>query len=60
LAYPILNFFGSFGMQKYRRNKRNYEKKYDKQFKIVFEAIKKLLDKDVKPISKIGFRTGAR
>lgn len=36
------------------------EKKYDKQFKIVFEAIKRLLDKDVEPISKIGFRTNAR
>lgn len=35
------------------------EKKYDKQFKVVFEAIKRLLDKDVKPISKIGFRTNA-
>ncbi len=33
------------------------EKKYDRQFKIVFEAIKKLLDKDAQPVGKIGFRS---
>ena len=32
------------------------EKKYDKKFSKVFEAIGKLLDKDAKPLSKIGFR----
>jgi len=48
------------GNKELREKIEAMEKKYDKQFKIVFEAIKKLLDKDVKPISKIGFRTGAR
>ena len=31
------------------------EEKYDKQFKIVFEAIKQLLKEDEKPERKIGF-----
>jgi len=31
------------------------ERKYDKQFKIVFEAIKQLLEADEKPKKKIGF-----
>jgi hypothetical protein len=33
----------------------NMEKKYDKQFKIVFEAITQLLETDEKPKKKIGF-----
>jgi len=33
----------------------NMEKKYDENFKIVFEAIKQLLDNDDKPKRKIGF-----
>lgn len=31
------------------------EKRYDKQFKIVFEAIKHLLEEEVKPKNKLGF-----
>ena len=31
------------------------ERKYDKQFQIVFEAIKQLLDEDEKPKRKIGY-----
>jgi Na+-transporting NADH:ubiquinone oxidoreductase subunit NqrB len=31
------------------------ERKYDKQFKIVFDAIKTLLDTPVKKTRKIGF-----
>ena len=31
------------------------EKKYDENFQIVFEAIKQLLDEEVKPIKKIGY-----
>ncbi len=31
------------------------EKKYDQQFQIVFEAIKQLLETDVKPRKQIGF-----
>ena len=33
----------------------NLEKKYDTQFQIVFEAIKKLIEPEVKPKRKIGF-----
>ena len=33
------------------------EKKYDKQFKIVFQAIYKLMDEEEKPRRQIGFRT---
>ena len=31
------------------------EKKYDQQFQIVFEAIKELLETELKPTKKIGF-----
>jgi hypothetical protein len=31
------------------------EKKYDKQFRIVFEAITQLIEKDEKPKKKIGY-----
>ena len=34
------------------------EKKYDKQFQIVFEAIKRLVEPEVKPKRKIGFYAG--
>ena len=34
------------------------EKKYDNQFRVVFEAIKRLIATDSKPLSQIGFRTG--
>ena len=33
------------------------EKKYDKNFKIVFEAIKQLLIEDAKPEAEIGFKS---
>ncbi|MBU4332023.1 ORF6N domain-containing protein [Patescibacteria group bacterium] len=32
------------------------EKKYDKQFRVVFEAIKRLLDKKSEPTKEIGFK----
>ena len=35
----------------------NMEKKYDSQFQIVFEAIKKLIEPELKPKRKIGFYT---
>ncbi len=38
-----------------RRKIETMEKKYDHQFRIVFEAIKKLLDPPEKPKGKIGF-----
>jgi len=38
-----------------REKIENMEKKYDYQFKVVFEAIKKLLDSPEKPKSTIGF-----
>jgi len=38
-----------------KRKLESMEKKYDKQFKIVFEAIKQLLEADEKPKKKIGF-----
>ncbi len=37
------------------RKLKQMEKKYDEQFQIVFEAIKKLLETDEKPGKKIGF-----
>ena len=33
----------------------NLEKKYDAQFQIVFEAIKKLIEPELKPKRKLGF-----
>ena len=41
-----------------RRQIKRMEKKYDQQFKVVFEAIKQLLDKERKPKRKIGFTSG--
>ena len=38
-----------------KRKIEDMEKKYDKQFQIVFEAIKKLIEPEVKPKRKIGF-----
>ena len=37
------------------RNVANLEKKYDEQFRIVFEAITQLIEKDEKPKKKIGY-----
>lgn len=34
------------------------EKKYDKQFKVVFQAIYQLMKEEEKPKRQIGFRTG--
>jgi len=34
------------------------EKRYDEQFSIVFDALRKMLDEDEKPNSQIGFRIG--
>jgi hypothetical protein len=38
-----------------KRKIETMERKYDQQFKVVFDAIKQLLDKDSKPKRKIGF-----
>lgn len=40
-----------------RRKIEGMEKKYDKQFAIVFQAIKQLLEPPIKPKPPIGFRT---
>lgn len=40
-----------------RRKIEGMEKKYDKQFAIVFQAIKQLLEPPIKPKLPIGFRT---
>jgi len=34
------------------------EKKYDKQFQVVFKALKQLMMEEEKPQPQIGFRTG--
>lgn len=39
-----------------REKIEDMEKKYDKQFRIVFDAIKRLLHKDPEPKRPIGFR----
>ena len=38
-----------------RRKIEEIEKKYDKQFQIVFEAIKRLIEPEIKPKRKVGF-----
>jgi hypothetical protein len=38
-----------------RRKVEAMERKYDRQFKVVFDAIKKLIDIKSKPKRKIGF-----
>ena len=38
-----------------KRKIEEMEKKYDKQFQMVFEAIKKLIEPELKPKRKIGF-----
>jgi hypothetical protein len=38
-----------------KRKIESMEKKYDEQFRIVFEAIKQLIETDEKPKKKIGF-----
>ena len=40
-----------------RRKMATMEKKYDQQFRVVFEAIKQLIREEEKPKAKIGFRT---
>ena len=39
-----------------RRRIDNLEKKYDAQFKVVFDAIRKLMEPVERPTSPIGFR----
>ena len=39
-----------------REKLEKMESKYDQNFKVVFDAIKRLLDKDEKPVTEIGFR----
>ena len=41
-----------------RRKIESMEKKYDKQFKVVFQAIYQLMKEEEKPKRQIGFRTG--
>ena len=36
------------------------EKKYDENFRMVFEAIRKLINDDKSSVKKIGFRIGDR
>ncbi|MEK7157642.1 MAG: hypothetical protein AAB688_01025 [Patescibacteria group bacterium] len=38
-----------------REKIENMEKKYDKQLREIFEAIKRLLTEEIKPKNKIGF-----
>ena len=38
-----------------KRKIEDMEKKYDKQFQIVFEAIKRLIEPEIKPKRKVGF-----
>ena len=44
------------GNKELREKIEKLERKYDQQFKVVFQAIKRLLDVNEKPKSKIGFR----
>ncbi|MFH1456625.1 MAG: ORF6N domain-containing protein [Patescibacteria group bacterium] len=39
-----------------REKLEKMESKYDQNFKVVFDAIKRLLDKDTKPVAEIGFK----
>jgi hypothetical protein len=39
-----------------REKLEKMEDKYDQNFKVVFDAIKRLLDKDEKPVTEIGFK----
>jgi phage regulator Rha-like protein len=43
-----------------QRKIEDMEKRYDYQFKVVFDAIKQLLEPPVKPKKRIGFRADAR
>lgn len=45
------------GNKELREKIEKLERKYDQRFKIVFQAIKKLLAMDEKPKNKIGFRS---
>ena len=45
------------GHAELKRKIEDMEKKYDYQFKIVFDAIKKLLDPPAKPKQSIGFHS---
>lgn len=40
-----------------RQKIESLEKKYDKKFGKIFDAIRQLLNKDIKPVAKIGYRT---
>ena len=56
----IMRIFSQFrqmlsGHEELKKKIETIEKKYDKQFRIVFEAIKQLLKEDEKPKHKIGF-----
>jgi len=43
-----------------REKIENMEKKYDKQLREIFEAIKRLLTEEIKPKNPIGFRDNFR
>ncbi len=56
----IMRIFSQFrqmlaGHKELKKEVDAMEKKYDKQFRVVFEAIKQLLKDDEKPKHKIGF-----
>ena len=56
----IMRIFSRFrqmltGHEELRQKVENMESKYDKQFRVVFEAIKQLLAEEEKPKQKIGF-----
>ena len=36
------------------------EQRYDAQFKVVFDAIRQLMEPEAKPVRRIGFRTWSR
>ena len=40
-----------------QRRLDDLEKKYDKQFKVVFDTIRKLMEPPEKPIKRIGFHS---
>jgi len=44
--------------QQLRKKIKSMEKKYDKRFRVVFDAIRQLLSTGEEPKRKIGFKTG--
>ncbi len=40
----------------FQKKLESMEKRYDEQFRVVFEAIQQLLKEDAKPVKKVGFK----